>query len=51
MLDFTFSSSVSFGAMTTTGMSRYGNEARDRWAACPALSNPEQIAKAVLWMV
>lgn len=32
------------------GLVRYGNEALDRWAACPALSEPEQIAKAILWM-
>lgn len=32
------------------GLVRYGNEALDRWAACPALSNPEQIAKSILWM-
>ncbi len=33
-----------------TGLVRYGNEALDRWAACPALSNPAQIAKAILCM-
>ena len=33
-----------------TGLVRYGNESLDRWAACPALSNPEQIAKAIHWM-
>ena len=32
-----------------TGLVRYGNESLDRWAACPALSNPEQIARAILW--
>ena len=32
------------------GLVRYGNEALDRWAACPALSNPQQIAKSILWM-
>jgi protein SCO1 len=32
------------------GLIRYGNEAIDRWAACPAQSNPEQIAKSILWM-
>jgi protein SCO1/2 len=32
------------------GLVRFGNEAIDRWAACPALANPEQIAKSVLWM-
>ena len=30
------------------GVILYGNEAIDRWAACPALSNPSQIAKYVL---
>ena len=33
-----------------TGLVRYGNEKLDRWAACPALSNPEQIAKSIIWM-
>lgn len=33
-----------------TGLVRYGNESLDRWAACPALSNPEQIAKSIRWM-
>jgi protein SCO1 len=33
-----------------TGIVRYGNEALDRWGACPALSNPKEIAKYVLWM-
>jgi protein SCO1/2 len=32
------------------GLVRFGNEAIDRWAACPALANPSEIAKAVLWM-
>jgi protein SCO1/2 len=32
------------------GVVLYGNEALDRWAACPALSNPSEIAKYVLWM-
>ena len=32
------------------GLVRFGNEAIDRWAACPALGNPEQIVKSVLWM-
>ncbi|MFN2595910.1 MAG: SCO family protein [Pyrinomonadaceae bacterium] len=32
------------------GLVRFGNESIDRWAACPALANPEQIAKSVLWM-
>lgn len=33
-----------------TGMLRYGNEALDRWGACPALMNPQQIAQYILWM-
>jgi protein SCO1/2 len=32
------------------GLIRYGNEALDRWAACPALSNPEDIVKYLSWM-
>jgi protein SCO1/2 len=32
------------------GLIRYGNEAIDRWAACPAQANPEQIAKSILWL-
>ena len=32
------------------GVVLYGNEALDRWAACPALTDPEEIAKYVLWM-
>jgi protein SCO1/2 len=32
------------------GLVRFGNEAIDRWAACPALANAEQIVKSVLWM-
>ena len=32
------------------GLVRFGNDALDRWMACPALANPDQIAKAVLWM-
>lgn len=32
------------------GVVLYGNEALDRWAACPALSNPSEIAKYVQWM-
>lgn len=33
-----------------TGMLRSGNEALHRWVACPALSNPEQIANSILLM-
>lgn len=32
------------------GIVRFGNEALDRWAACPAMSKPDQIAKSILWM-
>jgi protein SCO1/2 len=32
------------------GLVRYGNEAMDRWAACPVLMNPERIAEAIHWM-
>jgi len=32
------------------GLVRYGNEAMDRWGACPVLSNPERIAEFVHWM-
>jgi protein SCO1/2 len=32
------------------GFVRFGNEALDRWAACPALSNPEQIVRSIGWM-
>jgi protein SCO1/2 len=32
------------------GVVLYGNEALDRWAACPALTDPGEIARYVLWM-
>jgi protein SCO1/2 len=32
------------------GLIRYGNEALDRWAACPALSTPEQIVRSLEWL-
>jgi protein SCO1/2 len=32
------------------GLIRYGNEALDRWAACPALANPTEIVKFLSWM-
>src|SRR5438132_472841 len=32
------------------GVVLYGNEALDRWAACPALTDAGEIAKYVLWM-
>jgi len=28
----------------------YGNETLDRWAACPALTDPTEIVRYVLWM-
>ena len=33
-----------------SGLVVFGNEALDRWAACPAVSNPSEIVKAVSWM-
>lgn len=33
-----------------TGLVRYGSVALDRWAACPALSKPDQIVRAVGWL-
>jgi protein SCO1/2 len=32
------------------GMVRYGNEAMHLWAAFPGMSNPEAIAKEILWV-
>ncbi|MBI5685078.1 MAG: SCO family protein [Verrucomicrobia bacterium] len=32
------------------GIVRYGNEALQRWAACPGEAKPEWIAKSILWM-
>jgi len=32
------------------GVVLYGNDALDRWAACPGLTDPDEIAKYVLWM-
>jgi protein SCO1/2 len=32
------------------GLIRYGNEAMDRWAACPVEMNPERIAESIRWM-
>jgi protein SCO1/2 len=32
------------------GLIRFGNEALDRWAACPGLSDPDQIVRSILWM-
>jgi protein SCO1/2 len=32
-----------------TGMIRYGNEPRERWASCAGAANPRWIARSVLW--
>ncbi len=32
------------------GIVRYGNEALQRWAACPGEGKPEWIARSILWM-
>jgi protein SCO1 len=32
------------------GMVRIGNDALNRWMACPALARPEQLAQQVLWV-
>lgn len=32
------------------GVIRYGNEAMDRWAACPVEMNPQRIAESIHWM-
>ncbi len=32
------------------GIIRFGNDALDRWGACPALSLPERIAESLSWM-
>jgi protein SCO1 len=32
------------------GVVRFGNDSLDRWAACPALTAPEEIAREILWM-
>ena len=32
------------------GVIRYGNEAMDRWAACPVMMNPERVAESIHWM-
>ena len=29
---------------------RYGNEKLDRWAACPAMTSPEQVVKFLSWL-
>lgn len=33
------------------GIVRFGNDALDRWGACPALSDPERIAESLQWML
>jgi protein SCO1 len=33
------------------GIVRFGNDALDRWGACPALSLPERIVESVQWML
>jgi protein SCO1 len=33
-----------------TGMLRIGNDALDRWTACPTLLKPEQLAREILWV-
>jgi protein SCO1 len=33
-----------------SGMVRYGNEARQLWAACPGESRPAWLVKSILWM-
>jgi protein SCO1 len=37
-------------ASSHIGMILYGNEPLDRWASCPALGDPQQIYKSVLWL-
>ena len=37
-------------ASSHIGLILYGNEPLNRWAAAPALSNPDQMYRAVLWM-
>ena len=33
-----------------TGMLRIGNEALDRWTACPTLMNPARLAREIMWV-
>ena len=33
-----------------TGMVRIGNDALDRWTACPALLKPAQLAREIMWV-
>lgn len=37
-------------ASSHIGMILYGHEPFDRWASCPALGDPDQIYKSVLWL-
>jgi protein SCO1 len=37
-------------ASSHIGMVLYGREPLDRWASCPALGDPDQIYKSVLWL-
>src|SRR5262249_27223994 len=32
------------------GVVLYGNEAKQRWAACPSLTDPKEMAKYIEWM-
>jgi protein SCO1/2 len=33
------------------GVLRYGSEPLQRWTACPALGNPEQIVRSIRWLL
>jgi protein SCO1/2 len=33
------------------GVARFGNEPLQRWAACPALGNPEQLVRSIRWLL
>jgi len=35
---------------THVGLLRFGNERINRWAGCPALTEPGEIAREILWM-
>jgi protein SCO1/2 len=32
------------------GVIRYGNEALDKWGACPGMSKPERFVEALGWL-
>jgi protein SCO1/2 len=32
------------------GLAVYGNEAKERWSACPCLTNPREMARYIGWM-